>query len=136
MQQNKFNMEKYLKPYWQKVFAEYDQIFAAAKKNGTTPGISVAWKWNWAAFFFGLFWMLYKKQWLMALFLVPFGYFTFGAIYALAGGLTGNFYEYCQHRTGKHFYWSIKGAIEEIMKTFDPDDVTPIDSSSDKSLAV
>lgn len=106
-----------LNPYWQKIFCEFDNLFNQAKKTGIIPGFSAFWKWNWAAFFFGGFWMLYKRQWAWFFFLLIPAIFTYGIIYSIAGGLHGNFFEYYKYRTGKSFFWTPKGASEDIMKT-------------------
>jgi len=106
--------------HYQKAFKRYDAIMREAKGSGKYPGFNKLASWNWGAFFFGPFWMLYRKRFIdfvIYIGLIVIGLATGGVLLPIAGmywfvfAIWGDFYEYHHHKTGKVVSWKTPQAM-------------------------
>lgn len=86
---NEGEIYRKVKPYYRRVFKEFD-----------FSGGSFQFKWNWAAFFFGIFWYLYKGIWVKAIVLF--------VIAGLLAGIPGPFFWLYCGLAGNYDYYLLK----------------------------
>ena len=114
-----------LNSHYQKVFQRYDAVTKEAKEIDKYPGFNKLASWNWGAFFFGPFWLLYRKRFIdfsIYLGLVILGYTVYrpllivAIIYCFSFAIWGDFYEYYKLKTGKaSSFKTPKTMIKELM---------------------
>lgn len=111
--------------HYQRAFRRYDAVIKEAKYTGKYPGFNKLAGWNWGAFFFGPFWMLYKKRFIdfviyVLLFVIGLGVggaiFLIPGVYWFAFAIWGDFYEYYRQKTGKVVSWKApKTMVKELI---------------------
>lgn len=102
--------------HYQEAFKKFDAYLLECKKNKTEPKTMIKlFNWNWAGFFFGPLWALYKKCWGYAIFIIILSLLV--GIPWIIPGFQGDFFEYYRVKTGKTFFWRPSTAIREISAT-------------------
>lgn len=115
--------------HYQKMFQRYDAVIKEVKATGKNPGLSKLWGWNWGAFWFGPFWLLYKKRnvdFIIYTVLVIIGFASggvllpFSGIYWFTFALWGDFYEYYHLKMGKVVSWKTPNSmVKELTSIID-----------------